>query len=117
MAVNYDSKRKSWEFTIDLPKGRDGKRRQMRRRGFKTEKLAERAEREARAQFGNANLAEDGTVAAELVEWLQERELDVAITTLQILNCQVKICSTFGHDQGVIRTHHSYSLIAGGLWI
>ncbi|WP_405113300.1 Arm DNA-binding domain-containing protein [Micromonospora sp. NBC_01405] len=40
------------EFTIDLPKGRDGKRRQMRRRGFKTEKLAERAEREARTQFG-----------------------------------------------------------------
>ncbi|WP_431912699.1 tyrosine-type recombinase/integrase [Micromonospora carbonacea] len=82
MSVNYDTRRRSWEFTIDLPKARDGKRRQMRRRGFKTEKLAERAEREARTQFGNVDLAEDGTVAAELVEWLQERELDVAVTTL-----------------------------------
>ncbi|WP_243707501.1 Arm DNA-binding domain-containing protein [Micromonospora sp. KC606] len=73
------TKRKSCEFAIDLPRGRDGKRRQMRRRGFKTEKLAER---EARTRFGNVDLAEDGTVAAELVEWLQEREPDVAVTTL-----------------------------------
>ncbi len=66
----------------------------MRRRAFKTEELAERAEREARTQLGNVDLAEDGTVAAELVERLQERELDVAVTTLA--NCTTQFTCRSG---------------------
>jgi hypothetical protein len=54
----------------------------MRRRGFKTEALARRAEAAAKQQFGRADLAADGTVAAELIQWLGERELDLAPTTL-----------------------------------
>jgi integrase len=82
MAVRFDSKRKSWMFVIDLPPGPDGRRRQMFRRGFKTEALAAREEKLAKQQFGRTDLAADGTVAAELTQWLGERELDVAVTTL-----------------------------------
>jgi hypothetical protein len=69
-------------FVIDLPAGPDGRRRQMRRRGFKTDKLAQRAEDAAKQQFGRTDLGADGTVAAELSQWLGERELDLAATTL-----------------------------------
>jgi integrase len=82
MAVRYDPKRKSWYFVIDLPRGEDGRRRQMFRRGFTSEKQAAREEQLARQQFGQTDLAADGTVAAELIQWLGERELDVAATTL-----------------------------------
>jgi len=82
MAVRYDTKRKSWYFVIDLPRGADGRRRQMFRRGFTSEKQAGHEEQLAREQFGKTDLAADGTVAAELAQWLGERELDVALTTL-----------------------------------
>ncbi len=82
MGAHYDEERKSWEFVIDLPRGDDGKRKQLHRRGFTTEKLALRAEEVARKQFGQANPAVDGSVAAERLEWLKERELDIAVTTL-----------------------------------
>jgi hypothetical protein len=82
MAVRCDAKRQSWMFVIDLPAGPEGRRRQMFRRGFKTEALAAREEKLAQQQFGKTDLAADGTVAAELTQWLGERELDVAVTTL-----------------------------------
>ncbi len=82
MAVRYDPKLKSWYFVIDLPRGEDGKRRQLFRRGFTSEKHAAREEQLARQQFGQTDLAADDTVAAELMQWLQEREIDVAATTL-----------------------------------
>ena len=52
MAVRFDPKRQSWMFVIDLPAGPDGRRRQMFRRGFKTETLASREEKLAKQQFG-----------------------------------------------------------------
>ncbi|HCT75140.1 MAG TPA: recombinase XerD [Micromonosporaceae bacterium] len=82
MAVHFDAKSKSWLFVIDLPAGTDGKRRQMKRRGFRTEPEADQAERTAKQQFGKADLAANGTVAAELSAWLEERELDIAVTSL-----------------------------------
>ncbi|MBX7268976.1 site-specific integrase [Micromonospora sp. Llam7] len=82
MSVRQDSKRNTWYYVIDLPRGDDGKRNQKFVRGFETEKEALKAEDLARKQFGQAELAADGTVAAELVKWLEERELDVAVTTL-----------------------------------
>lgn len=82
MAARYDPKRGSWYFVIDLPRGSDGKRRQMFRRGFRTVKQALREEQLAREQYGRTDLAADGTVAAELTQWLDEREIDLAPTTL-----------------------------------
>src|SRR5262245_32901502 len=82
MAGRYDAKRKSWMFVIDLPVGVDERRRQMLRRGFKSENAARREERSAKQQFGRTDLSADGSVAAELSHWLAERELDVAATTL-----------------------------------
>ena len=54
----------------------------MKRRGFASAKQASREEELVRQQFGRTALAADGTVAAELTHWLEERELDVAPTTL-----------------------------------
>ncbi|WP_028192565.1 site-specific integrase [Salinispora pacifica] len=82
MSVRQDPKRNTWYYVIDLPRGDDGKRKQKFVRGFETEKEALKAEELARKQFGQSELAADGTMAAELVKWLEERELDVAVTTL-----------------------------------
>ena len=82
MAVRFDPRPQTWTFVIDLPCGPDGRRRQMFRRGFKTEALALREEKLAKQQFGRVDLAANGTVAAELTQWLSERELDLAVTTL-----------------------------------
>jgi hypothetical protein len=54
----------------------------MFRRGFDSENVAPREERLAKQQFGQVDLAADGTVAAELAKWLEERELDLAVTSL-----------------------------------
>jgi hypothetical protein len=75
MTVYYDEGRHSWEFVIDLPRGVDGKRKQMRRRGFKTERIALKEESDARKQFCKAELAADGSVCAELTE-PAHRDLD-----------------------------------------
>jgi hypothetical protein len=65
MAVGRDPGGRTWYFIVDLPAGPEGKRRQMRRRGFANERNARDAQREALASFGNASFAADGTVAAE----------------------------------------------------
>ncbi|AEV87170.1 tyrosine recombinase XerD [Actinoplanes sp. SE50] len=72
----------NWYFVIDLPMGDDGKRRQHKRRGFPTKGSAKKAETEARKAYGDASIAADGSVAAELDGWLSERELDIEETTL-----------------------------------
>jgi hypothetical protein len=71
-----------WMFTIDLPPAADGRRRQMNRKGFTSEAAAIAAETEARRSYARADLASDGSLAAELNVWLTERELDVQLTTL-----------------------------------
>ncbi|MDG4788984.1 Arm DNA-binding domain-containing protein [Micromonospora sp. WMMD1102] len=78
MAVGRDPKGKTWYFVIDLPASPDGRRRQMRRRGFASERAAGARQQEALAQFGRVELAADGTVAAESERWLDERELDLS---------------------------------------
>jgi hypothetical protein len=80
MAVRYDQKRKSWGFVFDLPPAEDGKRRQMQRRGYATEKAARDEERAALKRFASVELAADGSVAAELARWAEDRELDLSIT-------------------------------------
>ena len=82
-----------WMFTIDLPPTADGKRRQMNRKGFTSEAAAVAAETEARRTYTRADLASDGSLAAELEAWLNERELDVQETTLSnyrdIVRCYI----------------------------
>ena len=61
-----------WQFTIDLPPAADGKRRQMNRKGFRSEPAALAAETEARKMFARAELAADGSLAVELENWLTD---------------------------------------------
>ena len=82
MAVRFDAKRQTWTFVIDVAPGPDGRRRQMFRRGFNTEALAAREEKLAKDQFARTDPAAHVTVAAGLMQWLAERELDLAVTTL-----------------------------------
>ncbi|MFE9187830.1 Arm DNA-binding domain-containing protein, partial [Micromonospora haikouensis] len=87
------NKKKAWYYVIDLPPGQDGKRRQQKRRGFASQKAAVAAEKAALQSFGQAGLAAEGSVAAELQGWLDERELDVEETTLcnyrDLIRCYV----------------------------
>jgi hypothetical protein len=82
-----------WQFIIDLPPAADGKRRQLNRKGFLRQEDAQAAETEARKTYARADLAADGSLAAELENWLGERELDVAETTLgnytDIVRCYI----------------------------
>ena len=57
MAVGRDPNGRTWHFILDLPPGKDGKRRQMRRPGFANAKVAREHEKAARAQFGGAEPA------------------------------------------------------------
>jgi integrase len=82
-----------WMYTIDLPPAGDGRRRQMNRKGFVSQDAAQAAETEARKAYARADLAADGSLAAELEVWLGERELDVQQTTLgnyrDIVRCYI----------------------------
>lgn len=71
-----------WMFMIDLPPAADGKRRQMNRKGFLSQDAAVGAETEARKAYSGAELVADGSLAAELENWLRERELDLQPTSL-----------------------------------
>jgi integrase len=82
MAVGLDSNGKTWYFVIDLPPRPDGRRRQMRRRGFADQATAGAAEAAAVQRFASLDLGADGTVAGELARWLDERELDLSVTGL-----------------------------------
>ncbi len=71
-----------WLYMLDLPPGPDGRRRQQKRKGYLTEAAARKAEDKARGEYGTVELAADGSVAAELSGWLDERELDLEQTSL-----------------------------------
>lgn len=54
-----------WKFVIDLPPTADGKRRQMSRKDVAMQDAAMDAETAARAAYRRADLAVDGSLAAE----------------------------------------------------
>jgi hypothetical protein len=85
--------RTRWMFIIDLPPAGDGKRRQMKRKGFPSQTAALAAETVARAAYGGADMNADGSLAAELEGWLTERELDVQPTTVinyrDVIGCYI----------------------------
>lgn len=93
-----------WMFVIDLPPAADGKRRQMCRKGFRSQDAALVAETKARQAYGRADLSADGSLAAELENWLTERQLDLQPTTL----------SNYRDIIGYIKPHlgsrHAYTL-------
>ena len=68
-----------WMFTIDLPPAADGKRRQMNRKGFKSEAAAIAAETEARHSFARADLASDGSPAHESFAHAQQELFDARV--------------------------------------
>lgn len=74
MAVRFDAKRNSWMFVIDLPPAADGRRRQMFRRGFKTEAQALREEKLAKEQFRNVWFSAHGTLLCTAAALVQEAE-------------------------------------------
>jgi integrase len=83
MSVHVDRVRGTWLFIFDLPRAADGRRRQMMRRGFATEQQAAVAEQAARRHAGvDMPVPVAGSVAGDLVRWLRDRELDVALTSL-----------------------------------
>jgi len=69
--VTKDTKRGTWTFVVDAP-GPDGKRRQVRRRGFKTGDEAAAAREAFRAQIkaGNVPVPDNDSVAAFATAWL-----------------------------------------------
>lgn len=119
MAVRRDGN--GWYFVIDLPRGEDDRRRQLKRRGFKSEKAAKDAERAAKEQFRRLELNADGTVAAELGRWLDERELDMSVTGVSSYRDYIRAYVTphIGHLQmhtlGKQVVHDLYkNLLKGG---
>lgn len=71
-SVRKDPQRKTWLFVIDAP-GPDGKRRQVKRRGFATKGAAEDALDLFRDQLraGNVPVPDDDTVAAFAKSWTE----------------------------------------------
>lgn len=84
MTVKKDSARKTWYFVVDLPPVA-GKRQQLKRRGFKTEKAAAAAEREVLADVDRGRYVRPrrGTLAEYLTEtWLPARRVNLRPSTL-----------------------------------
>lgn len=70
----------SWMYVVDLPRGVEGRRRQRRKRGFRTRKDAEAALHEMLAQLGGGEYVQPAalTTAEFLVDqWLPAVELRV----------------------------------------
>lgn len=83
VTVYLDPARGTWFYVFDLPRSPDGPRRQKRRRGFASEQHAILAEQAARRRIGtDLPLPAAGSVAGELLRWLRDRDLDIALTTL-----------------------------------
>lgn len=93
-----------WQFIVDLPPAADGRRRQMNRKGFVSQEAALAAETGARKAYARADLAADASLAAELENWLRERELDLQPTTLS------NYCDIIGYIKPHLGARHAYTL-------
>jgi len=93
-----------WKFVIDLPPAANGRRQQQSRQGFVSQEAALAAETAARAAYSRADLAADGSLAAELENWLRERELDVQPTTLS------NYCDIIGYIKPHLGARQAYTL-------
>lgn len=72
MTLHYDEDRGTWLFALWY-RDADGKRRQIKRRGFTTEDEAQAAQDEMQGRTEALKLRSDGTVRGELEAWLATR--------------------------------------------
>lgn len=80
-----------WFFIIDLPPVANGRRRrQHRRQRFPNQVAALKAEQDARAAYGRADLGADGTVAAELLSRRAVSRTLIRLAWLQ-LACRARL--------------------------
>ncbi|WP_201001270.1 Arm DNA-binding domain-containing protein [Paenibacillus glycanilyticus] len=88
MAVTKDKNAKTnpWYFTIET-KNKDGKRERIKRRGFKTKKDAEAAQRELLNELGQGlDLKASKTLYKEfMAEWLRGKSTKVKSKTSSTL--------------------------------
>src|SRR5947209_5743744 len=76
----------------------------MNRKGFLSQEAALVAETEARRAYARADLAADGSVAAELENWLRECELDLQPATLSNYR------DVIGYIKPHLGSRHAYTL-------
>lgn len=125
---------KSWYFTIPLPAGPDGKRRQRQKRGFRTKKEAQEACRKALEALRSTDPepVQPPTVAEFLEQWLQHTRRNVSLSSYasyertvrlhlvpdlgqirldQLTPLQIEQAHTAAAERGIspvqIRTNHS----------
>ncbi|MGQ7776842.1 Arm DNA-binding domain-containing protein [Bacillus sp. WC2507] len=103
-SVLKDKKRSTWYFSFDL--GKDpftGKRRQIKRRGFKTEKEAENVLIKVQAEMLNDEFLDLTQISYSkyLDEWFEERRIYLQKSTYEIhsIYCENIIKPRFGHFQ------------------
>lgn len=101
-SVLEDKKRGTWYFSFDL--GKDpftGKRRQKKRRGFKTKQMAEEALIKIQAEMLNEEFIDVSqmTYAKYLDEWFEERHISLQKSTYEIhsIFCNNVIKPRLGH--------------------
>jgi integrase len=72
MTVHFDEDRGTWLYVL-WHRDADGKRRQIKRRGFATSDEAQAAQDEMQARTDALRLRSDGTIRGELEAWLATR--------------------------------------------
>ncbi|MGG4033506.1 site-specific integrase [Paenibacillus cisolokensis] len=103
MSVKKDEKRGTFYFVIDAGKDEHGKRKQIKRRGFRTEKEAKREMRKLQQQLDNNTYIKPSKMlfAEFLKEWLQSKSVKLRKITLQAYTQRVEhhIIPELGHHE------------------
>ncbi|CAM3830071.1 site-specific integrase [Paenibacillus lactis] len=86
MKVKKDEKRGTWYFVVEAGKDEKGKRKQIFKRGFKTEAEAKREMRRVAIQVDENTYVKPTkrTIAEFFPEWLQSKSLKVRPHTLEV---------------------------------
>jgi integrase len=124
MSVKRDPKRRTWTVVVDA-RPVEGRRQQLRRRGFATKRLAEEAEAQIIAEraAGTYRKPSNATVGEYLEGWLETRRHDLRPTTWTGYRKVIatKIRPQLGHirlvdlDTGTVESWYRHLLGAGGL--
>jgi len=95
----------TWMFRLDVPPGADGKRRQMRRSGFRTKAEASTAMADAQSGLnaGTYAVPTKETFAGFLARWLETRRPSLKPGTYA--NYEQLIRTHIAKDLGAIRLH------------
>ncbi|GEL78677.1 site-specific integrase [Tenuibacillus multivorans] len=84
-SIGKDEKTSTWYFVIELGKGIDGKRKQKRKRGYKTKKEAQKALTEMLHQLNTGTYIEPKNIPLNeyLNEWLKNKQLTLRDSTFK----------------------------------